>query len=73
MTPTDLTGILNTAIGALPSIVALIRGNHATAHPEAPPLTDADVFAALEHAVAATVAKGDVWKTAHPPTNDTGE
>ena len=59
--------ILNTALGALPSILALIRDRHAAATPGAPPLTDADVIAGLHSAVTSVVEKGDAWKAAHPP------
>lgn len=59
-------GILNTVVSALPSIVALVRENHAKVNPEAPPLTDADVFAALSEAVTNSVAVDEQWKAAHP-------
>jgi hypothetical protein len=76
-TATDITGVVNVALGALPSILALIRQKHAEEHPNAPPLTNADVFAALAYAVTSSVAKDESWKAAHPiaqpPTNDTGD
>jgi hypothetical protein len=68
---TDYSGLIGTAITALPNIIALIRGNHA-AVAGAPELTDADVLAALAAAVVTTVTKGEAWKLAHP-RNDTGE
>ena len=58
--------VLNTALGALPSILALVRSSHAHTHPGAAPLTDADVFAALEQAAAQVLAKGAAWKAVHP-------
>ena len=36
-------------------------------NPDAPPLTDADVFAALAYAIASSVATDEAWKVAHPP------
>jgi hypothetical protein len=62
--------IVTTAIGALPSILAIIRASHANANPQAPPLTDADVFAALQQAVEHVIAKGEAWKAAHPSEPD---
>jgi hypothetical protein len=77
MTESIIPGILNTVVGALPSILALVRENHASANPEAPPLTDADVFAALNEAVTKSIAVDEHWKAEHPVTpaepNDTGE
>lgn len=63
---TDVTGLVNVATSLLPSILAMIRENHAQAHPGAPPLTDADVFAALAQAVESSVAKDETWKAQHP-------
>lgn len=60
------TNIINTAIGALPSIIALIHANHVVANPGEPPPTDADVIAALQSAVASSIAKDEAWKAAHP-------
>ena len=67
MSPTtaDVGGIINIAVGALPSILALIRGFHQQQDPTAPPLTDAAVFAALAYAVASSVAVDEAWKLAH--------
>ena len=69
MSPTtaDVGGIINIAVGALPSILALIRGFHQTQNPTAPPLTDADVFAALAYAVTSTVAIDEAWKMQNFP------
>jgi hypothetical protein len=36
----DTTSVVNTAIGALPGIIGLIRADHAARNPGAPPLTD---------------------------------
>ncbi len=63
-------GILNSALNALPAILALIHAEHAKANPDAAPLTDAQVIAALHDAVASVVAKGDAWKLAHPQNGD---
>lgn len=71
---TDYTGVINTAINALPGILALIRANHAQQNPNDPPLTDADVLKALDDAVSKTIAIDEAWKTSHPVTNgSTGE
>jgi len=59
--------IFNTAIGALPSILALIRERHAAANPGAPALTNEEAIAGLHSAVASVVGKGDAWKATHPP------
>jgi hypothetical protein len=66
-TPVNVTGVIIAALGSLPAILALIRETHATAHPDAPPLTDADVFAALAYAVASSVAIDENWKRLHTP------
>lgn len=55
----NTTSIINTALGALPSIIELVRGRHAAADPGAPPLTDAQVKAALNDAVAQSLAEDD--------------
>lgn len=66
-------GIINTAIGALPGILALIRTEHTTANPGVPPPTDAEVIAALQSAIASSIAKDEAWKAAHPASQtDTG-
>lgn len=80
-TVSSVGGILNVAIGALPSILALIKSSHAAQNPGAAPLTDADAFAALAFAVASSAAKDRAWLAAHPveadrpapPASDTGE
>lgn len=66
MSPVDTTSIVNTTIGALPGILALIRANHATANPDAPALTDEQVTLALQEAVASSVAKDEQWLAQHP-------
>ena len=68
---TDVAGLVNVATSLLPSIMALIRDAHGNANPDAPPLTDADVFAALQAAVESSVVKDETWKQQHPPANDT--
>jgi hypothetical protein len=52
----DSTSVINTAIGALPSIISLIKSSHAAAQPDAPALTDDQVIAALHDAVVQTLA-----------------
>lgn len=67
MSPSDSTAsIINTAIGALPGIIAMIRANHESQNPGAPALTDDDVAKALASAVASSIAKDEQWKAAHP-------
>ncbi len=56
---TNAASIINTALGALPSILALVKASHATANPGAPPLTDEQVTAALRDAVTQSLAKDD--------------
>lgn len=59
MVDPNIASIVNTAIGALPGILAMIRSEHKANVPDAPELTDAQVFAALHDAVTQTVAKDD--------------
>jgi len=72
MSPVNVDGVISAALGALPAILALIRSRHFQENPDAPPLTDADVFAALAFAVASSVAVDDKWLASHlapkPPT-----
>ena len=63
----DTAALINTAIANLPAIFAWIRSAHAQAAPGAPPPTDAEVIAALQAAVASSIAKDDAWLAAHPP------
>lgn len=66
MSPTPGTvSIVNTAIGALPGILTLIRASYRTAPGEQPP-TDAEVVAALKSAIASSEAVDDFWLAAHP-------
>jgi hypothetical protein len=62
----DTTSVVNTAIGALPGIIGLIRADHAARNPGAPPLTDEQVMAGLQSAVASSVAKDEQWLAQHP-------
>lgn len=64
--PIDATSVINTAIVNLPGIIALIKGNHASANPGAPPLTDEQVKAGLLQAIGSSLAKDELWLTAHP-------
>jgi hypothetical protein len=59
-------GLLNLIIGQIPGIIAMVKANHAATDPTAPPPTDADVLAALQQAVASSIAKDDLWLQAHP-------
>jgi hypothetical protein len=62
--PFDSTSVINTAIGALPSIIALIKSAHQQAAPDAPALTDDQVIAALHSAVVQTLAVDDADEAA---------
>lgn len=62
----DYTGVINTAIGALPSIISMIKSQHQSNNPSDPPLTDEQVITALQSAVASSVAKDEQWLAAHP-------
>ncbi len=57
--------IVNTAIQALPGILALIRANHQSPVGTPPP-TDAEIVTALQQAVASSLAKDEQWLAAHP-------
>ena len=59
MVDVNTAGIINTALGLLPSVLNLIKANHAAANPGEPPLTDEQVKAALRDAVAQSLAKDD--------------
>jgi hypothetical protein len=59
-------GLLNLLIGQLPVVIGMIKGLHAAADPNAPPPTDAEVLAALQQAVASSIAKDDQWLSEHP-------
>jgi hypothetical protein len=58
--------IAQTVVTLLPSIIELVKSFHASANPGAPPVTDADVIAALHSAVATSIATDEAWKAAHP-------
>jgi len=52
----DLTGLIN---ASMPAIIALIQQRHKEQQPDAPPLTDEQVFAALHSAVMESITKDD--------------
>lgn len=54
--PFDITALIGTA---MPAILALINARHKEANPDAPPLTDAQVFAALRDWATTTLAIDD--------------
>jgi hypothetical protein len=60
-------GLLNLVIGQLPFLIGMIKGLHAGADPNAPPPTDEEVLSALQQAVAASIAKDDLWLSQHGP------
>jgi hypothetical protein len=66
--PFDTTSVVNTAIGALPGILSLIKAQHQNYNPSDPPLTDTQVLEALQSAVASSVAKDEAWLAVHNPT-----
>ena len=58
--------IINTAIGALPSILALFKQQHAEKNPSGPPPSNEDILTALTAAMSFTVAIDENWKRLHP-------
>lgn len=58
--------LVTVAIQALPNVLDLIRLIHGTAHPGTPEPTDAEVIAALNAAVASSIAKDEDWLAHHP-------
>lgn len=56
--------IINTAIGALPAVLALIRGTHVANGAPAP--TDAEIKAALESAIASSLTIDEQFLADHP-------
>ena len=74
MVSANTAGIINTALGLLPSIFGTIRAQHAAANPGDPPLTDEQVKAALRDAVAQSLAADDDIEAdvrrRNPPTGD---
>lgn len=58
--------LTNTILTALPGIIGLIKGFHSSSQPGEPPLTDAQVIAALLTASAQSIAVDDAWRAAHP-------
>lgn len=65
-TDVNLTTVILTA---LPGIIGMIKGFHASTNPTAPPLTDAVVIAALLQAGIGSIAIDENWKASHavPP------
>lgn len=61
-----LSSVINVAIANLPGIIAAIRERHKEANPDTPALTDEEVMAALQSAIASSLAKDDAWRAAHP-------
>ncbi len=58
--------LLILAMKELPGVVDLIKARHAEANPALPPLTDAEVIAALRSAIDSSEAKDDLWLSVHP-------
>lgn len=52
----DLTGLIN---ASMPAIIALIQQRHHEAVPDAPALTDEEVFAALHDSILESITKDD--------------
>jgi hypothetical protein len=65
ITQNDLN-LANVILGALPKILELIRGLHASSHPSDPAPTDAQVVAALLQAGVQSIAVDEQWKASHP-------
>ena len=54
------------AIQQLPAVLQMIKDAHTTANPTLPPLTDAEVMAALQSAITSSIAKDDLYLSVHP-------
>lgn len=57
--------IIATVLKELPGIIDLIKASHAQANPDALPLTDAEVIAALKSNIDASIMKDDAITKAH--------
>ncbi len=57
--------LLQLAIGQMPSLIQMIKDAHAQANPTLPPLTDGEVIAIWQQAVASSEAKDDSWIAVH--------
>lgn len=55
---------------AIPQIIAALKSSHAQQNPSAPVPSDVSVLAALQAAAAASIAKDETWKAAHPTVTD---
>ena len=66
MTADQIAALVNVAISQLPGLFAWIRGAHAQTNPGVPPPTDAEVIAALQAAVASSIARDNAWLAARP-------
>lgn len=64
--PTDPVSIVNTINAVLPNVISLIKAIQGHSNPTEPLPTDAEVLAALNQAVAASVAVDEEWKRQHP-------
>lgn len=62
----DPIALVNTITSVLPGIVALIRATHVAQNPGVPQPTSEDIVSAFETAVAASLARGELWLAGHP-------
>jgi hypothetical protein len=58
--------LVQVAISVLPAAIAWLREQFASANPDAPVPTDAEVSAAYQSALASSLAKDTAWLEAHP-------
>lgn len=61
-----MNDLLILAMKELPGVIDLIKARHAETNPDALPLTDAEVIAALKSAIDSSEAKDDLWLSVHP-------
>ena len=54
------------AIQQVPTLIDLIKKAYKKANPDAPALTEAEVFAAFNQAFISSLVKDDAWLAAHP-------
>lgn len=62
-----ISALVELIAAELPSLVRLIQDMRRTRDPGAPPVTDADIIAALQAWAARTTAVDDDWLAQHPP------
>jgi hypothetical protein len=59
-----MTPLLQLLISEIPDIVTLVKAKHAAQHPDAPPLTSADIIAGFDQAFSDSIAKDEMLRKA---------